>query len=176
MKIYTKTGDSGITSLFGGEKISKNSERINAIGAVDEANSTIGLIETSNKEFLYMMSEKSLITEIQNYLFTVGADLSAPHEDQDYVKRITFEDVEKLEGYIDFLDEKLPELKSFILPRGHFHHARVVVRRAERSVSELDHVNPYVLKFLNRLSDLLFVMARYEDFVNEVQEMEWHQE
>lgn len=176
MKIYTRTGDNGITSLFGGEKVSKNSERIHAIGAIDEANSTLGLIETSNQEFLYMMSDKSIITELQDYLFTLGADLSAPHEDQDYVKRISYEDVEKLEGYIDYLDEKLPELKNFILPRGYFHHARTVVRRAERMVSELAHVNPYVLKFLNRLSDLLFVMARYENFVNEQEDLEWHQE
>lgn len=172
MKIYTKTGDSGITSLFGGAKVSKNSERIHAIGAVDEANSTLGLASNSSID---SVSDKSLITEIQSYLFTVGADLSAPHEDQDYVKRISLEDVEKLEFYIDFFDEKLSPLKNFILPRGHFHHARVVVRRAERSVSELDHINPYVLKFLNRLSDLLFVMARYEDFINDVQEVEWHQ-
>ena len=175
MKIYTKTGDNGITSLFGGEKVSKNSERINAIGAVDEANSTMGLIQTKNQDFLYHMSERSLITEIQNYLFAVGADLASPHEDQDYIKRITLEDVERLEGYIDYLDAKVPPLKNFILPRGELHHARVVVRRAERATSELDHVNPYVLKFLNRLSDLLFVMARYEDFVNEVEEVEWHQ-
>lgn len=175
MKIYTKTGDQGITSLFGGTRTSKNSERIHAIGTVDEANSTIGLIETKNKDLLASMSGKNVLIEIQKWLFTVGADLSAPHEDQDYVKRITEEDINTLEEYIDYLDEKLDPLTSFILPNGYFHHARTVLRRAERYVAELDHTNPYVLKFLNRLSDLLFIMARYENKVNGVDEREWHQ-
>jgi cob(I)alamin adenosyltransferase len=164
MKIYTKTGDDGTTGLFGNIRVSKGSDRIWAIGTLDEANAFLGIC-----------TETSQTIRIQEMLFNAGADLSAPNGDESYIKRIGNQDIEYLENEIDRYDEKLPPLKNFILPNNHLHVARTIVRRAERLVSELEHINPNVAVFLNRLSDLLFVMARFENINSGISEREWRQ-
>lgn len=166
MKIYTKTGDKGVTGLFGNVRISKSSERIHAIGTIDEANSTLGLFSGDGVLF-------DDVEYLQSMLFSVGADLSAPYGDEDYINRVSKEDVEYVEKRIDYYSEKLPPLKNFILPSGILHHARTVVRRAERHVINLGHVNPHVVMFLNRISDLLFVMARFHEIERGRGEREW---
>ncbi len=180
MKIYTKTGDEGKTSLFGGKRVDKNSVRLEAYGTVDELNSVIGIAVAEGA------SEKVnlILKELQNQLFLLGSDLATPLDETKIkieVPRTTPETVEKLEHWIDELDEELPELKVFILPGGtksaaYLHLARTVCRRAERNTVELagrEQINEFVVKYLNRLSDLLFVLARYENFANNVPDVNW---
>jgi cob(I)alamin adenosyltransferase len=181
MKIYTKTGDSGQTSLFGGARVAKDNLRIEAYGTVDELNSLLGvaLSEIKNQEIC------SVVKRIQNELFNVGADLATPIRDDGkdaYVKRTDNEDVERLENDIDKFDSSLPELKSFILPGGSkgaslLQLARSVCRRAERitvSLSDREKVGEFVVMYLNRLSDLLFILGRAENNFNGVSEPEWN--
>lgn len=162
-KIYTKSGDKGKTSLGNGQRVHKSSLRISAIGEVDEVNSTIGLVR------LYTTGEiDDIFAHIQNDLFDLGADLCIPDKDPEKLS-IALSHISYLEKILDHYNEDLEPLKSFVLPGGskesaYLHHARTVTRRAERSLSELmvdESVNPYALQYLNRLSDLLFVMARY---------------
>ena len=171
-KIYTKTGDSGETSLGDGSRVLKDSVRVSAYGTVDEANSVIGICR------LHAPGEiDEMLSVIQNDLFDLGADLCVPSSDKD-VLRITSEQVVRLEGYIDSLNKNLPTLKSFVLPGGttlssHLHLARTVTRRAERLVVGLsglkgETVNPECLHYLNRLSDFLFVLARHTNEGNDV--------
>lgn len=179
MKIYTKTGDKGETSLFGGERVPKYHDRIEAYGTIDELNSVIGLAvaETTDSTIL------GVLKEIQNDLFTLGADLATPREKRDktIVPDITEDHVKNLEKLIDGFSEQLPELKNFILPGGSkgaslLNVARTVCRRAERIVvaaSEEFDISPNIVIYLNRLSDLLFVLARYENFMNGVEEDKW---
>jgi len=178
MKIYTKTGDDGNTSLFGGERVHKNNLRITAYGTIDELNAIIGIVISNdiNDEI------KIELLEIQNTLFVVGAELASPEKvKNDLIKKISISEVEKLEKLIDRFDEKLPALKNFILPGGSkgsasLHFARTICRRAERKLVELDlkeNINSNLLIYLNRLSDLLFVFARYENFVKSTPEIEW---
>lgn len=170
MKIYTKTGDQGKTSLFGGKRVSKDSPRVEAYGAVDELNAILGVVMTHvDDDILY----ERLLT-LQNELFVIGADLATPDEEDgggkaaSWVPRMRSESVEQLEGWIDETQSELAPMKSFILPGGtpasaHLHHARTVCRRAERRVVALEHwesVGELVRIYLNRLSDLLFVWAR----------------
>ena len=166
-RIYTKTGDLGDTGLGDGSRVPKDHPRVTAYGGVDELNSVLGL-------FLIAIEQHgpwemiTLIRSVQNDLFDVGADLCVPATENETVLRIRSEQAERLERNIDFYNERLQPLKSFILPGGTSaaawcHLARTVCRRAERDVVTLAHVekvNPQVIVYLNRLSDLLFVLAR----------------
>jgi cob(I)alamin adenosyltransferase len=167
-KIYTRGGDSGETSLGNGARVAKSSTRVASYGDVDEANSILGIVR------LYTEGpEDALLARIQNDLFDLGADLCTPiEEDPKYPPlRITAGQVDWLEAQIDRMNEELPALSSFILPGGSpaaafLHQARTVVRRAERLLVTLlaepdEAVNRLALMYLNRLSDLLFVLSRY---------------
>ncbi|NVN94710.1 MAG: cob(I)yrinic acid a,c-diamide adenosyltransferase [Bacteroidetes bacterium] len=164
-KIYTKTGDKGETSLIGGKRVPKYHERIEAYGTVDELNSYIGLI----RDLEVSEANKMILIEIQDRLFTVESLLAEdPETSQRALPQIFEEDILLLEREIDAMNENLPVLNSFILPGGHSivsycHIARCVCRRAERitiKLSETHHVSSLVIKYLNRLSDYLFVLAR----------------
>ncbi len=169
-KIYTKTGDKGETGLGNGKRVPKDNLRVEAYGTVDEINAVLGLlVTTANSGEL-----RNFLLGIQNDLFDVGADLCVPEDPQPTQRsclRIRKEQVSKLESEIDRLNEKLSPLNSFVLPGGSTlaawcHLARTVCRRAERLVVSLgrqETVNEQVLIYLNRLSDLLFVMARYHN-------------
>jgi cob(I)alamin adenosyltransferase len=152
-RIYTKTGDDGHTSTATNERIHKGSDLIEAIGAVDEANSAIGMATDFHND---------IIDRIQSDLFDLGAELSGAPTIVISEERITY-----LENVIDDYNEYLEPLHSFVLPTGAMHNARTIVRRAERQVWKIDGLNPNIAKYLNRLSDLLFVMARYHNKGNE---------
>lgn len=165
MKIYTKTGDIGETSLFGGRRVSKSELRIEAYGTVDELNSWIGLLRDVQVE----TEVKNLLKEIQDRLFTLGATLAAdPENEKLKVPDLNESDIVVLEYEIDKYDEKLEPLRSFVLPGGHVHvsycHiARTICRRAERLAVALHHtepLHPHIVKYLNRLSDYLFTLSR----------------
>ena len=165
MKIYTKKGDTGTTQLIGGTKVPKHHIRIEAYGTIDELNSSIGLIRDQQISSHY----KDLLIEIQDRLFTIGSSLASdPLTSKMKIPDLKESDVELLEKEMDTMNEDLPELKTFILPGGHTtvsycHLARCICRRAERGathLSETDFVDPLVIKYLNRLSDYLFVLAR----------------
>lgn len=167
MKIYTKKGDKGATSLFGGEQVAKSSARIEAYGTVDELNSIIGLVLSySISDFI-----SELLRDIQEQLFILGADLATPLSSKARIDRIGEKETLFLEKQIDRMDEELPELKNFILPGGSragatLHVARTVCRRAERAVvrcSDTEPIPEETIRYLNRLSDFLFVAARYEN-------------
>jgi cob(I)alamin adenosyltransferase len=163
-KIYTRTGDKGTAGLVDGSRVSKASARMAAIGDVDEANASVGMAIA----LLHDDGLKEQLRRIQNELFDLGADIATPGEVEGALRIIPGQ-VERLEREIDAMNADLEPLRSFILPGGSpevaaFHLARTVVRRAERSavgLSEADQVNPAALAFLNRLSDLLFVAARF---------------
>ncbi|MCV0400648.1 MAG: cob(I)yrinic acid a,c-diamide adenosyltransferase [Nitrosopumilus sp.] len=163
MKIYTKTGDDGNTGLQGNLRISKSHPRIISYGTVDEANAALGVVLANSLDD----DVSSLLTEIQNDLFLVGADLSNPNLN-DVKNRVSLEMIEKLEKHIDRFESELSPLTNFILPGGdpsaaQLHYVRTVVRRAESQtvhLSEKDEINSNCIKYLNRLSDLFFVMAR----------------
>ncbi|HAT77516.1 MAG TPA: cob(I)yrinic acid a,c-diamide adenosyltransferase [Flavobacterium sp.] len=185
MKIYTKTGDSGTTALFGGTRVPKDHIRIESYGTVDELNSYIGLIRDQEIDSHY----KKILIEIQDRLFTVGAILATPPEKE--VKKngelrlknlgIIDSDIELLENEIDTMEESLPPMTHFVLPGGHTtvsycHIARCVCRRAERLAVHLDHNEPIteiVIMYLNRLSDYLFVLARKLSKDLKAEEVKW---
>lgn len=167
-KIVTKAGDGGKTRLATGEPVSKHSARVDAYGAVDETNSAIGVAR------LYTTSDAVLdpiLDRVQNDLFDLGADLATPHSDDLKFEplRIQASQTDRLEAEVDQLNEKLSPLTSFILPGGspaaaHLHLARAIARRAERDIVALaqeEEISPETVKYANRLSDLLFVAARY---------------
>jgi cob(I)alamin adenosyltransferase len=164
-KIYTKTGDSGETGLSDGSRLPKYALRVEAIGAVDETNSAIGIARLESEDEM-----DAMLSRIQNDLFDLGADLSMPETapSKDEPLRITGAQVERLEREIDAMNERLEPLASFVLPGGtalaaHLHLARSIARRAERLIVELaakEKLNPAALHYANRLSDHLFVMAR----------------
>ena len=164
-KVYTRTGDEGLTSLISGTRVSKASLRVEAYGDVDELNAVLGIARSQAPD----EELNAILVEIQNDLFIVGADLASP-PDLD-VPRITKKRVEELESLIDRLLEELEPLKEFILPSGnkggaYLHFSRTVSRRAERRIVKLmeeDEVGENTLIYMNRLSDLLFVMARIEN-------------
>jgi cob(I)alamin adenosyltransferase len=185
MKVYTKTGDKGTTALFGGTRVPKNHIRIESYGTVDELNSHIGLIRDQEINFTY----KNVLIEIQNKLFTVGAILATP-PDKELLKngkerlnipKITEKDIEFMENAIDVMEQTLPQMTHFVLPGGHTavsycHIARCVCRRAERLAVHLNEIEPidfYVLKYLNRLSDYLFVLARKLSQDLKGEEVQW---
>ena len=185
MKVYTKTGDNGTTALFGGNRVPKDHARIESYGTVDELNSYIGLIRDQEINPHY----KSILIEVQDRLFTVGAILATPPEKEimkNGEKRlknlgIIESDIEFLENEIDTMEEALPQMTHFVLPGGHTtvsycHLARCVCRRAERLAVHLSHNEPVAdiaIKYLNRLSDYLFVLARKLSFDLNVDEVKW---
>lgn len=182
MKIYTKKGDKGETSLFGGSRVSKSSARIDAYGTVDELNSVIGLALS------YNLSDEGteVLQTVQEHLFILGADLATPSSSKTRIKRIGEEQVNYLEQRIDRWEEELPALKNFILPGGSqpgatLHLARTVCRRAERvavrcSENGQEEISAETIKYLNRLSDLLFVAARSENRRAGIKETAWKPE
>lgn len=181
MKIYTKTGDKGTTSLIYGQRVIKSDVRVEAYGTCDETNSMIGLALSYLKDENFNGKEiiETVYHKIQTNLFHVGAELATP-KGKEVMWSISPSDIEEMEKQIDEWNANLPELSNFILPGGHsagsaFHVARTVARRAERiAVSIGDDVNPLVLAYLNRLSDLLFVTARYVNHQLGVKEQTLH--
>ena len=179
-KIYTKTGDLGKTSLIGGTKVPKSNIRIEAYGTVDELNSFIGL----TADHLQHQHSKQILKEIQDRLFTIGSSLACDPEKEPALKipDLKEEDISLLEKEIDRMTAELPVMKSFILPGGHIavsvaHITRCVCRRAERICVDMHEsnqfVDPLVIKYLNRLSDYLFVLARYIGQLFQVEEIAW---
>jgi cob(I)alamin adenosyltransferase len=185
MKIYTKTGDRGVTSLFGGNKVPKDNDRIESYGTVDELNSYLGLIRDQDINLQY----KTVLVEIQDRLFTLGAMLATPPE-KEFLKNgearlkklgVVADDIVFLENEIDSMEESLPAMTHFILPGGHTvvsycHIARCVCRRAERLAVHLSHneaVSEVVIQYLNRLSDYLFVLARKLSKDLNAEEIQW---
>jgi cob(I)alamin adenosyltransferase len=180
-KIYTKTGDQGKTALIGGTKVPKSNLRIDAYGTVDELNSYIGLVSDHLPVYTDTVA---LLREIQDRLFTIGASLACD-PDKDTKMRIPdlhAADITLLENSIDKMNEVLPEMKSFIIPGGHVavstcHIARCVCRRAERLCVGLQEqqqfIEPLVLQYMNRLSDYLFVLARWIGHQLQVAEIPW---
>lgn len=178
MKIYTKTGDKGETGLFGGQRVSKDTLRIEAYGNIDELNSVIGIVRAMEPP------EKlaPMLSRIQNDLFIVGADLATPAAKTGmHIERVEIAQSIVLERYIDALEDELPALTTFILPGGtpvasQLHCARTVCRRAERSVVRLSHeeeIGETVIVYVNRLSDFLFVAARYANHAAGEPEIPW---
>lgn len=177
MKIYTKKGDRGETSLFGGQRVSKSAKRIDAYGTVDELNSILGMAVA------YGLSDKGeqLADKVQDQLFKLGADLATPLSKATRIDRIGTEEVEFLEEAIDEMEEVLEPLKNFILPGGNqaaatLHFARTVCRRAERitvECSQEEELSEAAIIYLNRLSDFLFVWGRYENHQAGTEERTW---
>ncbi|PHQ57064.1 MAG: ATP:cob(I)alamin adenosyltransferase [Lutibacter sp.] len=185
MKIYTKTGDTGKTSLFGGTRVPKYHTRIEAYGTVDELNSYIGLIRDQKID----THTSEILLKIQHELFTIGSMLATPPEKQLLksgkerltISKINDESIELLENEIDLMNKTLPEMTHFILPGGHTtvsfcHIARCICRRAERIstlLSDESSIEPKILVYLNRLSDFLFVLARKLTYDNNTKEIQW---
>lgn len=185
MKIYTKTGDAGTTALFGGSRVPKYHLRIESYGTVDELNSIIGLIRSQDID----LESKTNLIQIQNHLFTLGSTLATDPKravlksgkERLKIEKINENNIQFLEDSIDKMNTELPPITSFVLPGGntivsYCHLGRTVCRRAERRVTELnfhEEVDPQVLKYLNRLSDYLFVLARKLTNDMGVEEIPW---
>ena len=179
-KIYTKTGDKGLTSLIGGTRVSKNHIRIDSYGTIDELNSFLGLcIDSINDE-----KSKTVLKEIQDRLFTIGSSLACDPDKEPLMKLPDLKDTDItfLEKEIDGMNEVLPVMKSFILPGGsvavsHIHIARCVCRRAERICVAMQEnelfIDVKVIQYINRLSDYLFILARYIAHISKVEEIPW---
>lgn len=177
MKIYTKKGDTGETSLIGGVRVKKSNVRIHAYGTVDELNSVVGLVRDSveNKNIIEQL------LEIQDRLFVIGSHLASAPGSKMKLPDISSTDIQHLENYIDEMNDALPELKSFILPGGdlrvsYTHLARTVCRRAERwviEVDELEKVDSVIIEYLNRLSDYFFMLGRKISLDNNAEEIPW---
>lgn len=195
MKIYTKTGDSGTTGLFGGPRVAKDDCRIEAYGTVDELNAVIGLVRhelASESDSDDQMPNADRIkfddqlAKVQHELFSLGAELATPQPDEYSLRVIDGNHVERIEGWIDEAEQTLPPLKQFILPGGtavasHLHVARAVCRRAERRVITLSdsldateaEISAALVVYLNRLSDWLFVASRYANHVCGKEDHPW---
>jgi cob(I)alamin adenosyltransferase len=180
LKIYTKTGDLGKTSLIGGTKVAKSNIRIESYGTVDELNSFIGMVN----DLVEDVHTKATLKEIQDRLFTIGSSLATDPEKEPLMKipDLKEEDITFLEREIDKMNEALPPMKNFVLPGGHLavssaHVARCVCRRAERICVAMqengEYIEPIVIKYLNRLSDYLFVLSRYAGHLMKVDEVAW---
>ena len=180
LKIYTKTGDTGTTSLLGGTKVSKSDPRIEAYGTIDELNSYLGLC----RDLAGDEATRTILRTIQDRLFTIGSSLACDPEKAPGMKLPDLEhaDVEQLEKEIDRMDALLPPMKNFVLPGGHptvshLHIARCVCRRAERACVRLLGDSPgeqgMIIKYLNRLSDYLFVLARFVSRALHAEEVIW---
>ena len=183
-RVYTKTGDKGLTNIVGGHKISKSNLRVNAFGEIEELNSLIGLcsvevikkIDSEHSQYRYLQ-------RIQHELFNLGNMIATlPRDFKSNMPAIDELDIKYMENNIDMLNERLPILKSFILPGGSelsvkFHIARSVCRRCERLVVELsenENLDCLIIKYLNRLSDLLFVLSRWANHVQNIEEYVWN--
>ncbi len=180
LKIYTKTGDKGTTSLIGGTKVSKAHLRIEAYGTIDELNSYLGLC----KDIIENKNSRIILNEIQDRLFTIGAALACDplKETKMKIPDLKEKDIVLLEKEIDKMNKSLPAMKFFILPGGHptishVHVCRSICRRAERCCVRLEkennEVEPAIIKYLNRLSDYLFVLARYTGHLLKIEEQPW---
>ncbi len=179
MKIYTKTGDIGETSLFTGQRVKKSHSRVELYGTIDELNSIIGLAHTFGKEDILNQH----LFYLSNLLFKFGADLATPNSPdlKRIIDRIDEQDVNDLENKIDSYDLELPKLTSFILPGGSkraafLHQARTVCRRAERiavDIMEIEDLGNYTIIFINRLSDYLFASARYANHLENIEDVKW---
>ena len=185
MKIYTKTGDKGETSLFGGTRVPKYHLRIEAYGTIDELNSYLGLIRDQKID----QHSSEILIAIQNKLFTLGAMLATPPEktflksgkERLNINKVNTKSVELLENEIDKMNENLPAMTHFVLPGGHTtvsfcHIARCICRKAERITTQLStesEIDEQILIYLNRLSDYLFVLARKLTYDNKAQEIQW---
>lgn len=178
MKIYTRTGDEGETGLFAGGRISKGHARLHAFGTVDELNSVLGIVVALTEQPVV----QEAIERVQADLFSIGADLATPLDAHPkWLVRVSDDMITRLEQEIDGWDAELPPLKNFILPGGgragaFLHQARAVCRRAERWIVVLadeQAINPHVLRYINRLSDWLFVLARYGNHIEGETEREW---
>lgn len=185
MKIYTKTGDKGTTALYGGTRVPKHHIRIESYGTVDELNSYIGLVRDQEMNAHY----KDLLTQIQERLFTLGAILATDPEKEKLksgkerlnIPKIDEDDIQLLETEMDRMNESLPPMTHFVLPGGHptvsyCHITRTICRRAERLTTLLNEQEPIdslVLKYLNRLSDYLFVLARKLTYDLQLEEIKW---
>lgn len=179
MKVYTKTGDKGKTSLIGGEKVYKDELQIEAYGTVDELNSYLGLV----RDYEEIDTEnKAIIISIQNDLFVIGSLLAeSKKKNKMILPQLTEEMLNAIETAIDNIELKLEPMKYFVLPGGHklishLHIARCVCRRAERRIVSLSNqidVDPLILKYINRLSDYIFVLSRYMALKLEVKETPW---
>lgn len=180
--IYTCTGDTGMTSLVGGQRVKKNDIRIEAYGTVDELSAHMGMLSSHN----FSLSQNETITFIQNKLFNIGAYLATdvPQGESTVVWGLNSNDIAKLENAIDTIDIILPRLKNFVMPGGALASsmaqvARTVCRRCERRIitlSEVAYVDPLVLKFINRLSDYLFVLARFINISSDIEEKYWNKD
>lgn len=180
LKIYTKTGDKGTTSLIGGTKVAKSDLRIEAYGTVDELNSYIGLCN----DLVQDKKNNAILREIQDRLFTIGSSLACDpaKETKMHIPDLKEPDITLLENEIDRMSDEIPPMKSFILPGGHvtvshLHIARCICRRAERCCVRLEleskEVDPIIIRYLNRLSDYLFILARYTAFQLKAEEIPW---
>jgi cob(I)alamin adenosyltransferase len=176
MKIYTKTGDKGMTSLIGGTKVPKSDLRIEAYGTVDELNSWIGLC----KDLLKDEAGKKILLEVQDRLFTIGSSLACDPQKEPKMKipDLHEPDIELLEKEIDRMNDAIPPMKNFILPGGHptlskLHITRCVCRRAERCIVRLEDDELITIKYINRLSDYLFVLSRYTGHQMNTEEIPW---
>jgi len=178
MKIYTKTGDEGQTGLFGGPRVPKDHLRIEAYGTIDELNSVIGLTLCSNSLPTPLQSD---LTQIQAELFQLGAELATPAGKDPGIETVSETQIQRFEQAIDQMEKELPPLTTFILPGGHsssawMHLARTISRRAERRLISLHHTETQraqTLQYLNRLSDYLFVAARYVNLKAGIPDTPW---
>ncbi|MFG6382348.1 MAG: cob(I)yrinic acid a,c-diamide adenosyltransferase [Muribaculum sp.] len=179
-KVYTCTGDTGATSLVGGVRVKKTDIRIEAYGSVDELNANIGvLVAIPNLQPEYV----DLLRRIQNKLFNIGSYLATPNPTNAITecRGLSHNDIEHLEHYIDVMDAELPRLNTFVLPGGTHrsavaHVCRTMCRRCERRIvalADTTYVDPNVLRFVNRLSDFLFVFARFNNVANQFDEILW---
>lgn len=185
MKIYTRTGDDGTTSLFSGQRVKKNEAFIEAVGTLDECNSFIGFALSLMSLEQELDKVKQELNAIQHALFDLGAHVATPllESSKEKIKKTRFDAMgtKDLENWIDEMQQKLPELKNFILPGGDsagsaLHLARSICRRAERILVELydqREISKEALVYINRLSDYLFVLARYVNFITHTTEVEW---
>ncbi|MFZ1730240.1 MAG: cob(I)yrinic acid a,c-diamide adenosyltransferase [Bacteroidota bacterium] len=180
MKIYTKTGDQGETALFGGRRVGKSSPRIDAYGTVDELNAFLGLANAAAPDEISVF-----LTILQNELFVLGSDLATLLDNRNSsIVRIGARHVEMMEERIDQLEEQLEPIRFFILPGGsetaaRLHVCRTVARRAERMIvllSTLEEINEFDLRYINRLSDFLFVLSRYANHLQGTGDVPWQQE
>ena len=178
MKIYTKTGDKGDTALFSGGRVPKHHLRVESYGTIDELNSVLGVVRAANPS----PQGDFWLEEVQNQLFHLGADLATPLDAKaDWVVRVKLEQIEWLEETIDTMTEQLEPLSNFVLPGGttaaaNLHVARTICRRAERQVSALrveEKISEQIIPYINRLSDWLFTLARYENKQAGESEAKW---
>jgi cob(I)alamin adenosyltransferase len=180
-QLYTGTGDQGLTSLVGGERVKKNSLRLDAYGTIDELSSSLGVV-AADKECPDEV--KGQIREVQNELFNIGAYLATAvaHGTQSPCSSLADGSrIKELEGWIDSLDEQTPKIRAFVLPGGsktaaECHMARTICRRAERAIltlADTEYVDPALVRYINRLSDYLFIAARFQNFIQGIEEVTW---